>query len=83
MDNRFTHEKTAATAAAARPIAAGEALRENQLAWNARGGLVDGEAIWGACAKAASAYAAGCSGSISITRSVRKRRGSAGARGAG
>jgi hypothetical protein len=42
--NRLVHEKTAATAAAARPSAACEALRDHRLAWNARGGLADREA---------------------------------------
>jgi hypothetical protein len=35
--NRLVNEKAAATAAAARRSAAGEALRGHRLAWNARG----------------------------------------------
>jgi|AntAceMinimDraft_5_1070358.scaffolds.fasta_scaffold51369_1 hypothetical protein len=41
--NRLAHEETAATAAAARRSAAGEALREHRPTWNARGVLADGE----------------------------------------
>jgi hypothetical protein len=37
--NRLVHEKTVATAAVARLSAPGEALREHQMIWNARGGL--------------------------------------------
>jgi predicted phage gp36 major capsid-like protein len=43
--SRLARDKTGATAAEARPSSAGEALRENRLAWNARGGLADGEVL--------------------------------------
>ena len=43
--SRLARDKTGATAAAARLSSAGEALRENRLAWNARGGLADGESL--------------------------------------
>jgi hypothetical protein len=46
MVTRLVHEKTAATAAAARLSAAGEALREHRLPRNTRGGLADGEVLW-------------------------------------
>jgi|AntAceMinimDraft_5_1070358.scaffolds.fasta_scaffold115031_1 hypothetical protein len=42
----IVREKTSATPAAARRSAACMALREHRLAWNARGGLADREAIW-------------------------------------
>jgi hypothetical protein len=58
---RLVRKKTAATAAAARPSAAGEALWEHRQAWNARGGLADGEAVWAPRRPlAASAYACLC-----------------------
>ena len=45
--NCHVHEKTSATAAAARPSAACEALWGHRLAWNAPGGLADRESRWG------------------------------------
>jgi hypothetical protein len=80
--NRLVREKTAATAAAARRSAAGEALREQRLAWNARGVLADGEDTW-AQRRPLAPMPKGYSKSISTMRSVRKLRGSAEARGAG
>jgi hypothetical protein len=82
--NRLVHEKTAATAAAARRSAAGEAFRGHRPAWNARGVLADGEALWAPyAAEAASAYADGYSESFTTTRRAGRRRSNAGARGAG
>jgi hypothetical protein len=43
---RLVHDETSATAAEARKSAAGEILRENRLAWKARGVLADDEAAW-------------------------------------
>jgi hypothetical protein len=82
--NRLVQEKTAATAAAARQSAAGEAFRGHRPAWNARGVLADGEALWAPyAAEAASAYADGYSESFTTTRRAWRRRSNVGARGAG
>jgi hypothetical protein len=82
VDNRPVHEETAATAAAARPSAAGDAMREHRLAWNAPGGLADGGAVCGPRRPLALTLG-GRSRSITTTCSVGQRRRSAGARGAG
>jgi hypothetical protein len=44
--SRLVHGKTAAAAAAARPSATCEPMREHRLTWNAWGGLADREAQW-------------------------------------
>jgi hypothetical protein len=44
--SRLFHKETVATAAAAHRSAAGKALREHRLTWNAPGVLADGEALW-------------------------------------
>jgi hypothetical protein len=45
--NHLVHERTSAPEAAARSSAAGEAFRENRMAWNARGWLANGGTPWG------------------------------------
>ena len=70
VTNRLVHERTAATAAAARPSAAFEACRGIDRR-GTRGAGSRRRGSMGAV-EATSAYADGCSGSITTTRSVTK-----------